>query len=100
MYKCEGRMHDAISQRKPAPSPSSSLSSSLSLSSNPQPSHADGQHRHLGPSSDPQKHIKGQLGHMQTECTLVPSPSVQHSNDEGNIGEEDRRFMICPYEDS
>ncbi|XP_056159641.1 uncharacterized protein LOC130135161 [Syzygium oleosum] len=107
-------MHGAVSQRRaaPSPSPSPSPSSSLSLSSSPalscfpQPLHADGQHGHIGPFFDPQEHIRGQLGNMRTESTSVPCPSVplsssvQHSNDEGNTGQEDSRFMICPYEDS
>ncbi|XP_048134070.1 uncharacterized protein LOC115743530 [Rhodamnia argentea] len=99
-------MHGVVSQGRPAPfpSPSSSPSSSPSLSSHPRPLYADGQHGHIGHSSDPQEHFRRQLGHIRTECTSVPSasvpPSVEQSNDEGNIAEEDSRFVICPYGDS
>ncbi|XP_048128343.1 uncharacterized protein LOC115742148 [Rhodamnia argentea] len=99
-------MRGVVSQGRltPSPSPSSSpsVSSSPSPSLNPQQVHADGQHRHIGPSSVPQEHIREQLGHMRSECPSAPSPSapssMQHSNDEG--GEEDSRLIICPYGDS
>ncbi|XP_056168949.1 uncharacterized protein LOC115673296 isoform X2 [Syzygium oleosum] len=107
-YKRGGHMHGAVSQRRAAPSPSPfpSLSSSPAISCFPQLLHANGQHGHIGPSSDPQEHIRGQFGNMRTESTPVPCPSVppsssvQHLNDEGNTGEEDSRFIICPYGDS
>ncbi|XP_056166506.1 uncharacterized protein LOC115665003 isoform X2 [Syzygium oleosum] len=94
-YKCGHHMHGSVSQRRAVPSPSSSsspsFSSSPAISCFPQPLHADGQHGHIGPSSDPQEHIGP---------SVPPSSSVQHSNDEGNTSEEDSRLMICPYGDS
>ena len=101
-------MRGAVSQRRPASSPSSSSSSSLALSSshvpalsssptfssNPQPLYVNGQHGHIGPSSEPEEHIS--VPSPSNACHSVPpSSSVQHSN-----VEEDSRFMICPCGDS
>ncbi|KAI3412474.1 J domain-containing protein [Psidium guajava] len=113
MYKRGGHMRGAVSQRRPAHSASSSSSMSLSsfpsLAPNPEPLLADIEHGHIGPSSDPQDPSptvpSTSIPSPSIPSPSIPSPSVpsrsaQHSNDDGNRGEEDSRFMIFPYGDS